>query len=673
LSLPKHTPNHLISESSPYLLQHAYNPVDWRPFSEDVFALAKSLNKPVLISVGYSACHWCHVMEKECFEDEEVAGLMNRNFINVKVDREERADVDMLYMQAVQLMTGHGGWPLNCFVLPDGRPFYGGTYFPKKQWMHILTVLSDLYTNKNEKVIEYANELTKGIQHTSLVRELPDTKKPVKLLIKQSVDKWKERLDNTEGGPDKAPKFPMPNNYRFLLRYAILENDEQLLKHVRLTLTKMAFGGIYDHVHGGFARYSVGADWKVPHFEKMLYDNAQLVSLYTEAYLLTGDVHFKQTACQTIDFVLREWRHADGGFYSAYDADSDGEEGKYYVWTDAELRSLLKRDYAVFSRYFEINERGYWENDNYILMRSGNVATICSDLQLTRDQVEETVKTCLLRLRKAAAHRTRPGLDDKTITSWNAMMCSALAQAHLAFGNPEYKTAAIAAIEFLTGMMGRDNKLFRIYKKGQVKIQGFLDDYAFLIDALLNCYLVSADMKYLEQAKSMTEYTIAHFSHWDGVLFYYTSNMNHQLITRQSEMADNVIPASNSQMAHNLFMLAEYYGNEHWRERARQMLSVVLDDMKEYGSAYSNWALLGLNFSWPFRQIAIVGKNVEEKFGDLYKHGVTNAIFALSRRTTDLPLLKGKYEQGRTLIYVCQNNTCGAPVTRVQRAIDQLA
>jgi uncharacterized protein len=669
----KNKPNHLVSESSPYLLQHAYNPVEWRPFTDEAFALAKAQNKPLLISIGYSACHWCHVMEKESFEDAQVAAVMNRHFINVKVDREERTDVDMLYMHAVQLMTGHGGWPLNCFVLPDGRPFYGGTYFPRPQWLHILHTLAEMYDREPLKVRRYAEKLEQGIVQTSVIGDIPEVERSYKQLLRQSVEKWKPLLDNAEGGMDKAPKFPMPNNYLFLLRYAVLEDDEQLLAHVRLTLLKMAFGGIYDHVHGGFSRYSTDAIWKVPHFEKMLYDNAQLVSLYTEAFLFTGDPLYRQIAEETASFVLREWTTPEGGFYSAYDADSEGVEGKYYVWSASELRAVLKSDYEAFSRYFEINDRGYWEDDNYILMRSSDTAKLCSDLGISREALETLIAKCSGRLARAAAGRVKPGLDNKVITSWNALMCSALAHAFLAFGDEKFRDAALASAEFLTSMMRRENRVFRIFNKGEVKIDGFLDDYAFFIDAMISCHLVAADEKYLVEARTLTEYAIAHFSHENNVLFYYTSDAGGRLITRQSEMTDNVIPASNSQMALNLARLGEYFGIEAWKERAARMLSVVATDMKEYGSGYSNWAMLALYHAWPVRQVSVVGKNVEEKFTDLYRHGIPNAIFALSRRSSEIAMLKDKYMHGRTLIYVCSNDTCSEPVTRVKKAIELLA
>ncbi|MEI6021100.1 MAG: DUF255 domain-containing protein, partial [Bacteroidota bacterium] len=361
--------NLLIHESSPYLLQHAYNPVHWRPFSKEAFDLAKKLNKPLLISIGYSACHWCHVMEHESFEDEQVAALMNEHFINVKVDREERSDVDMLYMQAVQLMTGHGGWPLNCFVMPNGQAFYGGTYFKKEHWLRILQNLSELYHKDPEKVMQYASELNKGIVQSELLSIQKRSEEDLNnSILQKTIAKWKLSMDFEEGGPNRSPKFPMPSNYQFLLRYALLENDHALLDYVKLSLNKMACGGIYDQLHGGFARYSTDKFWKVPHFEKMLYDNAQMASLYTEAYLLTEQSLYKDIAIEVLGFVEENWWQDEGYFFSAYDADSDGEEGKFYVWNELDLKDVLGEDFELFSRCYEINDKGYWENGNYVLM-----------------------------------------------------------------------------------------------------------------------------------------------------------------------------------------------------------------------------------------------------------------------------------------------------------------
>jgi uncharacterized protein YyaL (SSP411 family) len=666
-------PNSLIHETSPYLLQHAHNPVDWVPFSKAAFETARREKKLVLVSIGYSACHWCHVMEHESFEDPEVAKLMNEGFVCIKVDREERSDVDMLYMQAVQLMSGHGGWPLNCFTLPDGRPFYGGTYFRKEQWMNVLYKLQELYKNEPAKVEEFAGQLTGGIHQAELVTTSRKEGGITRALLQQCVANWKQRLDNTEGGADKAPKFPLPSNYQFLLRYAILEKDQSLLRHVQLTLTKMAYGGIYDQVHGGFARYSTDMQWKLPHFEKMLYDNAQLASLYAEAYLFTKNNLYREICLETLDFTEREWLNPQGGFYSAFDADSDGEEGKYYVWKNEDLEQILGEDFPFFSRYFSINDKGYWEDGNYILMREENVTSLLADFGITSGEAAKIVARCREALRQEARSRIAPGLDDKTVTSWNATMCAAFARSYLCFGIEKHRAIALRWIQFMKeSLTNADGGLFRTYKNGEAKINGFLEDYAFVIEALIHCYLISLDGEHLERAARMCEFTMEEFNNPQSDFLYYTSGGSEQLVARTTETSDNVIPSSNSQMALNLFYLGRYFGRSEWISRAEKMLANLTEELKNYGAGYSNWGCLALHLVHPFREVAVVGKDVDEKMHALYRHGLTNAILAGSAISSELPLLKDRMVPGKTMIYICENNTCGLPVESVEEAIEQL-
>lgn len=667
-------PNELIHESSPYLLQHAYNPVKWLPWSNKAFTEAASRDVPLIISVGYSACHWCHVMEHESFENIEVAELMNAHFVNVKVDREERPDVDNLYMTAVQLMTGHGGWPLNCIVLPDGRPIYGGTYFNRNQWINVLKNISHLYKSDRTKVLEYATNLTEGIKQAELVAttKYPENMDCEDALIR-SVRKWKERFDNENGGPNKIPKFPLPNNYLFLLRYAHLFNDNEVMEHVKLTLSKMANGGIYDQVHGGFARYSTDGIWKLPHFEKMLYDNAQLVSLYTEAYRVNGNEHYRNVVKETLAFVTREWVNSDGGFYSAYDADSEGEEGKYYVWSKEELRELLQNDFELFADYYQLDEQGYWEDGNYILMRISDPTVILAGYSISHKQLEEKIESCKLKLREASQHRVKPGLDDKSITSWNAMMVKAYADAYSVFGDPEYKIIAIRACEFLCAkQMKPDGELYRIYKNGSSKVEAFLDDYAFMMDALLAIYQITANEMYLTKAMQLLNTVLVNFSHEESPLFYYSHERHQQLLTRQTETSDNVIPASNSQMAMNLFQIGTLFQRADLIERASKMVHLFLAELTNYGAGYSNWGCLALYLAKPFKEIAIVGNNVNEMLRGLLKHYFTNAILVTAEHESKLPLTMNRYKAGETWIYVCQNNTCGLPVNNVPDAIKQI-
>jgi uncharacterized protein YyaL (SSP411 family) len=665
--------NELINETSPYLLQHARNPVKWVPWSEKVFEHAKKEDKLVLISIGYSACHWCHVMEHESFEDAKVAEVMNKHFICVKVDREERPDVDMLYMTAVQLMSGQGGWPLNCFVLPDGRPIYGGTYFRKEQWINILMNLSGIYEEDREKVMQYATELTNGIHQTELFHtrkvENDGLKKEV---LEKCIINWEKRFDDEWGGPAKAPKFPLPNNYSFLLKHARLTGNKKLLGHVELTLNKMACGGIYDQLGGGFARYSVDVFWKVPHFEKMLYDNAQLVSLYCEAYRLTKNKLYKQIVEETLSFVEKEWLSKEGGFYSALDADSEGEEGKYYVWQKEELETLLNNDFDVFSDYYGINETGYWEHDNYVLMRNENISGLLLKHQLKEKELEEIISRCKKNLLQEREKRVKPGLDDKILASWNALMCKGYADAYLTFGKQEYKDMALKNAVFIKEKLIKpDLSMWRSYK-GEARINAFLDDHAFTIEAFIQVYVVSQDEKWLNLAKDLCDHAIGNFYNEESGLFYYTSRNSEKLAVRTTESSDNVIPASNSQMAHNLFRLSKYFDIQEYHHKALKMLLRFGEEIAAYGSGYSNWASLYSDMLNDLYEVCIVGKDVDEKLLEFHNHYVPNAIFAVSASRSELNLLDQRFVDGKTMIYACRNKTCQLPVSEVKEALKQL-
>ncbi len=666
--------NALIHESSPYLLQHAYNPVQWLPFSEEAFEQARSQNKLVLVSVGYSACHWCHVMEKECFEDEAVAEVMNRNFVCIKVDREERSDVDMLYMQAVLLMTGQGGWPLNCFTLADGRPIYGGTYFNRQQWLQVLEALARMKEQEPDKIERYASELTNGIHRAeSFITTAEKNELPDRSLLEQCIENWRRNFDNEEGGPDRAPKFPLPSNYLFLLRYAFLADDVHLMKHVELTLEKMAFGGINDQLRGGFARYSTDKLWKVPHFEKMLYDNAQLCSLYIEAFTVTGNQLYAEVAETVLSFVSNEWLSPEGGFYSAYDADSEGVEGKYYVWSREELKDLLGDDFDVFAKYFEINEKGYWEDDNYILMRNPDVTTVLGDLNLRKKELFAIIERCREKLLKAAAQRVKPGLDDKIISAWNSQMCTAFAKAYLVFGKEQYKNTAVKAVDFINSTVcDEQGRLKRTYKNGRAKIFGFLDDYAFLIEALLAVYLITQDEKYLRVAEKRTAEALELFHNPESPFLFYTSTLGEKLVARNTETSDNVIPSSNSQMALNLYYLSDYLQKNEWSAKSSLMLGALSEELVAHGTGYSNWGCLALHHVFPPKEVAVVGKNVDEKLRELYRKRNTNTIFAVSAEASELPLLKDRAVREKTMIYVCENKTCKLPVETVEEALVQL-
>jgi len=698
--------NRLIHESSPYLLQHANNPVDWFPWCDEAFAKAKQENKLVLVSIGYSACHWCHVMEHESFEDEVVAKRMNENFVCIKVDREERPDVDSVYMSAVQIMTGSGGWPLNCFTLPDGRPIYGGTYFQKEQWMKVLQTLADYFKNEPEKVFQYAEELTSAVKKSELIPAFTEKPAFTKEVLNSCYENWQKRFDNIEGGPNRVPKFPLPNNYKFLLRHSqTLPQCEKtnLLKHIDLTLTKMAYGGIYDQIGGGFARYSTDGEWKVPHFEKMLYDNAQLVSLYSEAYQLTKNPLYKQVVYETLEFVQREMTSADSAFYSALDADSEGVEGKYYVWTVQELQSILGEDMKLFADYFNVNEIGYWEEENYILLRKQSDEEIAKRFGFSVVELQKKISELKKKTLSVREKRIKPGLDNKILTSWNALMIKGYADAYSVFHEREFLNSALKCADYIMKNLSReDGGLYHTIphlnppQKGGLGtttpfpsgkagmgsgINGFLEDYSFTIEAFISLYQITFDEQWLNKAKSLADYVLKHFHDSTSVMFYFTSDLDSALITRKMEIQDNVIPSSNSCMALSLFYLGKYFDDRSYLEISEKMLKQVQQDIIPYGSAYSNWAMLMLHFTQPFYEIAIVGNSVDEKRKELSEHFIPNAIFTgasspalllKEKGATALPLLEGKFVEGKTLIYICKDKTCKLPTENINEALEQI-
>ncbi len=665
--------NELIKESSPYLLQHAHNPVNWFAWNDRTLQMAKDENKLMLVSIGYSACHWCHVMEHESFEDEKVAKMMNELFVCVKVDREERPDIDQVYMAAVQLMTGRGGWPLNCFTLPEGKPLYGGTYFPKEKWKEILLNLADLWKNDPEKCFQYAGELTEGVKHSESIVMEDAGESFSKETLGLSVEQWKLRFDNGEGGPNRAPKFPLPNNYQFLLRFAHLNQDDLLMKHVELTLDKMAMGGIYDQIGGGFARYSTDMLWKVPHFEKMLYDNAQLVSLYAEAYQKHKKQLYKDVVYQTLQFVARELTASNGAFYSALDADSEGEEGKFYVWTEKELKENLGEDFKIVADYYSINSIGHWEHGNYILLRRESEEIIAGKNKISVEELRALISKVNAQLLSVRAKKIRPGLDDKTLTSWNGMMLKGFVDAYATFGENEFLLAALKNARFIKEIQLRaDGGLWHSYKNGKSTINGFLEDYAFVIDAFISLYQITFDETWLDHAKKLSEYVFLHFDDKSSGMFFFTSNEDAALIARKMELSDNVNPASNSVMAKNLFYLGHFFGNPDWIERSAQMLRQVKQELIGYGGGYSNWMMLQNHFVFPFRELVIVGKTVDKTMTDMRQDYLPNQIFAGSAGSSELPLLQNRYVEGKTLIYVCENNTCLQPEEDAAVVIENL-
>jgi len=667
--------NALVNESSPYLLQHAHNPVNWMPWGEEALSKAKEENKPLIISIGYSACHWCHVMEEESFEDTAVAKLMNENFVCIKVDREERPDIDQIYMNAVQLMTGGGGWPLNCFATPDGRPFYGGTYFPKEKWMEILNRINQLYREDSSKVYDYADQIVQGIKSTELI-EVKQAKDSFQLAdFEAGLEKWKSIFDSEYGGNQQAPKFPIPNNYLFLLNYYYHSGDEKIKHHLLLTLEKMAYGGIYDQIGGGFARYSTDLKWKVPHFEKMLYDNAQLISLYSISYRLNQNPLYKKVVEESIGFVEEELTAPNGAFYSSLDADSEGEEGRFYVWTKEELKSLLGTDYDLAKAYFNINSYGRWENENYILIRKAHNDELAEKFNLSPSDFEDRIASIKQTLKQARNKRVKPGLDDKSLTSWNALMISGLVDAYFSFEETSYLEKAIKNANFIQKQqMREDGGLWHNYKDGKSSINGFLEDYSFTIEAFIKLYEATLDYQWLEQAKSLTDYSIDHFYDKKSKLFYFTNHKDPKLVNRSKEINDNVIPASNSAMGRVLFRLGKLYPDEDYEKVSREMLQQIVPRFEDYLPSYSNWAILLMEHSETFFELAVSGKDAKKKLLEIHKQLIPNKIvMGNTKDEAPIELLKGKWVDGETYIYVCENFQCLRPVTEVEEALQLMS
>lgn len=669
--------NQLSQETSPYLLQHASNPVHWKAWNANSLAEAKEKNSLIIISIGYSACHWCHVMEHESFEDQEVADIMNANFISIKVDREERPDVDAVYMKAIQIMTGRGGWPLNVVTLPDGRPVWGGTYFRKGDWMHTLGQLQEIYKSAPEKMIDYAEKLHQGIQSIGIVQNKNQETSINQEKITVLVEQWKKSFDWEYGGMASAPKFMMPNNYHFLMRYAHQKKDAQLLEFVNLTLTRMAFGGIFDTVDGAFSRYSVDTKWHVPHFEKMLYDNGQLVSLYSDAYKLTQNPLYKEVVEKTLSFVERELMNAEKGFYCALDADSLNtenhlEEGAFYVWKIPELKLIIGEDFELFSQVFNSNTFGLWEDENYVLIQSLSLEEIAKNKKISLSELKSKKKTWEQKLYIEREKRSKPRLDDKCLTSWNAIMLKGFVDAYKALEDKKYLKLALQNADFIIkNLWSSEGNLFHNYKNKKSTINGYLEDYSSVIAAFISLYEVTFDEKWLLYAKQLTDYSLEHFYDEKTGFFAFTSNLDEALITTHFETEDNVIPASNSVMGKNLFQLNIYFDNSHYEKIIQGMLQNLFPTIG-YPSAYSNWLDLALNYSEDNKELAICGDLALEYGNKINSFYFPNVILSGTEKASNLSFLKDRFVADQTLFYLCQNKTCLIPTDDFQKIVADL-
>ena len=661
--------NNLINETSPYLLQHAHNPVNWYAWGEKALAKAQKENKLLLISVGYSACHWCHVMEKESFEDESIAEIMNKYFVCIKVDREERPDIDQIYMNAVQLITGSGGWPLNCFALPDGKPVYGGTYFKPDQWEHVLESLSSGYKKDPDKFERAANELVNGIHDFDDVIKLEESKNFTYEDILETILKLRKNFDHENGGNRGAPKFPMPVNYFPLMRYFYHSKDQDILKHITFSLEKMSNGGIYDHLGGGFARYSVDREWLVPHFEKMLYDNAQLVSLYADAFRLKPNEEYEQVVHETLDLIERDFLSPEGGFYSSYDADSEGVEGKFYLWDKYEIDMLLKEKSELFCDYYDISEHGNWEGRN-ILNINQSKNEIAQKYNISVEDLDKTLNISKQILFKHREKRVKPSLDDKILTSWNALTSRAYINAYNATKKEKYLNVAEKNLDFISSELLDDNlQLKRNFKSGRATINAFLDDYAIFIESLIVLYQATFKEKYIDLAHRLTQYVTKHFFDIKTGMFFFTSDQDEALIARKKELNDHVIASSNSVMAMNLYHLGHLFINHEYLEMAEQMLRNMKDQILKNPSFHGNWLDLMIQFVHQPYEVCIIGDNAGEIRNNLSNTYLPNVIFAGGTKGK-LPLLENRYSESKSTIYVCQNNVCQKPVKSEVEALE---
>ncbi|MFT7589186.1 MAG: hypothetical protein ACI959_001403 [Limisphaerales bacterium] len=670
--------NRLAEETSPYLLQHANNPVDWYPWGEEALSLARKKDMPILVSIGYSACHWCHVMERESFENEEIALIMNKHFICIKVDREERPDIDHIYMSAVQTLTGQGGWPLNVFLTPEAKPFTGGTYFPprsmygKPSWSEVLQNIEELFRRDRAKIEEQATRLTSHVGGMSEVFSLETSNKD--MILPSLYEVAYRNFDEKEGGFGGAPKFPAAMSLQFLLRYARFTKVKQLQKeegliafnHVAFSIQKMIRGGIFDQIGGGFARYATDNAWLIPHFEKMLYDNALLVKLMAEHHKIKRDVEFTNAIQSTITFIQRELTHKDGGFYSALDADSEGVEGKFYVWSADQIDDLLKEDSADFKEFMLVTKEGNWEGAN-ILNRDKSAVEFAIAKNIDPVQWAEKVKACSEILLKARASRVRPGLDDKILLSWNAMMSSALLDAYVAWGEPAWLELAKRNIAFIQEQMCDGLSIKHSWKDGRAEIPGFLEDYANFIEVLIDLYEITFDEKHLFYAAELSREVIKSFSDEKGCFFYFTHKTQNDVIVRTVELTDNATPSGNSVMAYNLIRLGKMLEDEVFTLRGERMVDALKGAIVKYTTSFGKWASLLSEIEIGNKELVIIGEAYQKMTLEAKRKFVPEmVVLAASDSDSTLnPLFEGRGEIDKTLAYLCENQSCRAPVETI--------
>ncbi len=681
----KHT-NRLIHETSPYLLQHAHNPVDWYPWGEEALERAKHEQKPILLSIGYSACHWCHVMERESFENEGIAAIMNELFVNIKVDREERPDLDEIYMNAVQIMTRQGGWPMTVFLTPDLKPFFGGTYYPPEDrygrpgFPKVMYAVIEAYNDKNDQILEQADQITVQLNQMSNLVGSHENELTEELMTK-AFQHYRSQFDSHYGGFGNAPKFPPSMGLPFLLRYWHHSGNANALEMVELTLQKMARGGLYDQLGGGFHRYSTDARWLVPHFEKMLYDNAQLVVAYFEAYQATQNTFYRDIATETLDYVLREMYDAEnGGFYSTQDADSEGVEGKFFVWELSEVEDIIGEENAeIFCEFYDITPHGNFEGENILHIQTPS-DVFARKLGMEQDALETLLTDCKQKLFVEREKRIKPGLDDKILTSWNGIMIRGMAMGYQLTGRLEYLTACEKSAEFVLNTLSQeDGLLLRTYREGKSHLNAYLEDYSYFIAGLVALYEASFDAKWLTEAERLASIMIDQFADVDGEGFFFTGKAHESLIVQSKSAYDGATPAGASMAIHSLLRLAKHLDKPEFHDKAVDTLNLYFHQMDVMPSG-SGQLLCELAFllSTP-KEIAIVGNREDAKTDAMLAalHGIylPNKIVALSESADNatLPLLANKTRiDNSTTVYVCENYVCQEPTTDVEAFVEML-
>jgi len=677
---PKKYTNNLINETSPYLLQHAHNPVNWYAWGDEAFAKAKAEDKPVLVSIGYSACHWCHVMEHESFEDEDTAAIMNENFINIKVDMEERPDVDRIYMDFVQMTTGSGGWPLNVFLSPEKLPFFGGTYFPPvnrynmPSFQRVLTSVADAWATKRDDLLHSANEVLGEMRRVSLAEVSGETL--VQTQLDTAFQSFVRYFDAANGGFGGAPKFPPAMGLEFLLRYYQRTKNENALEIVTKTANKMAHGGIYDQLGGGFHRYTVDAIWLTPHFEKMLYDNAQLARLYLHIFQATKDEFYKRIAVETLEYIKREMTHEQGGFYSAQDADSEGVEGKFFVWTPAEIEEILGADDAqIFNFYYDVSEEGNFEEKN-ILNVKNTLAESAEVLKIAPEKLQEVLEKGREKLFAEREKRIKPFRDEKVLTAWNGLMLAAFAEASAIFESADYLCIAKKNADFIIENLQKDGYLLRTWKDGKAKLNAYLEDYANFADGLTELFQVSGEIKYLHEAKRLADMLITEFWDEESGGFFFTANNHEELIVRKKDFSDNATPSGNSVAADVLLKLAKLTGDEKYERFAVTVLRLVTPQVRRYPNGFGR-VLSTLEFYFnPTKEIVILGDSDELK-SEIWREFLPNKVVVLAENADAnaeiIPLLKDRsLIDGKPTAYVCENFACQKPVTTAEDLREQL-